>query len=84
MNKPGWLKDSIAKSNGYFSPRGDHLKSAKLTQEQIDAWNGTPAPAPAPEPEVEEVVEETAPAVEVTTVEVEAAPKKKKFFGKKK
>lgn len=83
MVKPKWLANAIAKADGYYSEKGEKLKSTKLTQEQIDEWNGT-TPAPAPEPEV---VEESAPAVEVTTVEVEEAPKPKKkkgFFGKKK
>ena len=35
MNKPGWLKDSIAKADGYYSPKGEKLKGVKLSQEQM-------------------------------------------------
>lgn len=38
--KKGYLKDSIAKADGYFTAKGEKLKGAKLTQEQQDAWNG--------------------------------------------
>lgn len=84
MVKPKWLANAIAKADGYYSEKGEKLKSSKLTEQQINEWNGT-TPAPAPEPEV--VAEESAPAVEVTTIEVDEAPKPKKkkgFFGKKK
>ena len=82
MVKPKWLANAIAKADGYYSEKGEKLKSIKLTEQQINEWNGT---TPAPEPEV--VAEESAPAVEVTTIEVDEAPKPKKkkgFFGKKK
>jgi len=63
INKSGWLKDAIAKENGYFSPKGEKLKGGRLTPEQIAEWNGTEAP----------VVEEQEPEQE----EKKAAPKKK-------
>jgi len=34
--KKGYLKDSIAKADGYFTAKGEKLKGAKLTQEQQD------------------------------------------------
>lgn len=66
MKKPGWLKNAIAKPNGYYSPKGELLKSKNLTQAECDEWNGVkapkpapkPAPAPAPEFVAEPVVEE--------------------------
>lgn len=64
MKKPGWLKDTIAKPNGYYTPKGELVKRKSLSKEEIDAWNGIeapkPAPAPAPAPEfvAEPVVEE--------------------------
>ena len=94
VTKPGWLKDSIAKVDGYYSPKGELLKSSKLSQEQVDAWNGvekkkrkaTKKKKPAVEqiveaPQEETVVEETsdAPNVSISEVEVEEAPKK--LFG---
>tara|TARA_B100000683_G_scaffold277722_1_gene338297 strand:+ start:5859 stop:6191 length:333 start_codon:yes stop_codon:yes gene_type:complete len=38
--KTGWLEDSIAKADGYYSPKGEKLKGASLTPEEIAAWNG--------------------------------------------
>jgi len=76
MKKVGYLRNAIAKSNGFYSPTGEKLKSQRLSDEFIAEWNGTKA---APAPKVEEVVEE------VTEEVVEEAPKpvaKKK--GKKK
>lgn len=55
--KTGWLEDSIAKPDGYYSPKGEKLKGASLTPEQIAEWNG-------------EVVEE-APGPMVVEVELE-------------
>ena len=55
--KTGWLEDSIAKADGYYSPKGEKLKGASLTPEEIAAWNG-------------EVVEE-APGPMVVEVELE-------------
>ena len=40
MKKTGYLKDSIAKADGYFSAKGEKLKGGTLTQAQQDAWNG--------------------------------------------
>ena len=39
MNKPSWLKHSIATKRGYETKSGELLKSSRLTQEQIDIWN---------------------------------------------
>ena len=57
-------KGAIPTKKGWVSAKGELLKSQRITQEQIDEWNGTsakPVPAPEPEPvieEVEEIVEE--------------------------
>lgn len=87
ITKPGWLKDSVAKIDGYYSPKGEKLKSASLTQAHCDEWNGVVKKKKAvKKPKVEEapvvqeeVVVETAdaPGVTTTTVEVEEAPKPK-------
>jgi len=55
--KTGYLKDSIAKANGYFTAKGEKLKGAKLTQEEQDAWNGVANKAADPVVEVQEEVE---------------------------
>lgn len=55
MNKPTWLKDAVAKADGYYSKKGEKLKGISLTPAQIAEWNGVKA-KPAPEPKVEEVV----------------------------
>ena len=79
MKKPSYLKDAIAKLDGYYTARGEKLKNVKLSQEQVDEWNGVAKKAaPAPAPVVEEVVvEEEAPVVE-------EAPKPKRSYKKKK
>jgi hypothetical protein len=79
MKKPGWLKNAIAKPNGYYSQKGELLKSKSLTQAECDEWNGVkakaPAPAPAPEPTPEPVVEPVAEEVETDeSVEEESTP----------
>ena len=92
VTKPGWLKDSVAKVDGYYSPKGELLKSSKLSQEQVDAWNGVKKKKrkakkkPAVE-QIEQVIEESveeapvAPSVSVTEVEVEEPKPRKKLFG---
>lgn len=54
MKRPGFLKDAIAKSDGYYSPKGEKLKSQKMSQEEQDAWNGVKKAAPKKAEEVEE------------------------------
>ena len=57
--KTGWLEDSIAKADGYYSPKGEKLKGASLTPEQIAEWNGEAIEEAAPvEMEVEVELEE--------------------------
>ena len=56
--KTGGLEDSIAKADGYYSPKGEKLKGASLTPEEIAAWNGEVVEAPVEEVEVEVVLEE--------------------------
>jgi hypothetical protein len=40
MTKPSWLRDAIAKENGYYSKKGELLKVAALTKAECDEWNG--------------------------------------------
>lgn len=54
MNKPSWLKDAIATPRGFVNKSGELLKARRMTQAQIDEFNGAKA---APAPHVEEVVE---------------------------
>jgi len=46
--KIGFLKKAIAKVDGYFSPKGEKLASARLTPEEVNAFNGTGKKAAAP------------------------------------
>lgn len=39
MNKPSWLKDAIAKDDGYYNAKGERLVSRKLSAEHIAEWN---------------------------------------------
>lgn len=82
IEKKGWLKEAEARTNGFFI-KGKKVKGAKLTQAEVDAWNGTAKKAtPAPEPAVEEVVVEEEEVV-VAEEPVEEAPAPKTFFKKK-
>lgn len=88
IKKSGWLKNGIATSQGIVDKKGKLLKSRKMTQEEIDAFNGVQKKAAAPKPAPKPVVEEPAPVVEVKEVEEAPAPKKttgkkKPFFGRK-
>jgi hypothetical protein len=72
-------KNAIPTPRGWVSPKGELLKSQRITQEQIDEWNGVVAPEPKP------VVEETVELEEIMVEEpevveepVEDAPKKSK------
>tara|TARA_B100000683_G_C12511220_1_gene560955 strand:- start:10745 stop:11053 length:309 start_codon:yes stop_codon:yes gene_type:complete len=56
VNKPGWLADSVARADGYYSPKGEKLKGEMLTPEQVAEWNGEAAPV-AEEPKVEMILE---------------------------
>lgn len=56
MRKPNWLKYAVATRTGYWTPDlKEKLKSQRLTQEQIDAWNGVPV-----------AVEDTAEKADIT------------------
>jgi len=77
IEKKGWLKNAEARTNGFYI-NGKKEKGARLTQAEVDAWNGVKA-KPAPAPVVEEVVIEEA-VVEEAVVE----EKPKTFFKKKK
>ena len=81
IKKSGWLKNGTATSQGIVDKKGKLLKSRKMTQEEIDTFNGVKKAAPAPKP----VVEEPAPVVEVEEVEApkKVARKKKSIFGDK-
>lgn len=65
IHKPKWLAKTTATPRGY-EVDGELLKAARLTQQQIDEWNGTTS-TPAqemlteadPEPVVEEDVDST-------------------------
>jgi len=95
MKKPGWLKDAVATENGYVSPKGELLKSAKLSQAHIDEWNGVEKKEEAPvihametntieeNTEIEIVIEEEAPVAEEAAVEQPAQEEKKGFFSRK-
>lgn len=74
--KIGFLKKAIAKIDGYFSPKGEKLVSARLTPAEVDAFNGVAkkkaAPAKAakaPKTKAAAAVV-AAPAVEVVEQEV--------------
>jgi hypothetical protein len=63
ITPPSWAKNAVPTPNGWQDPRsGELLKSQRIGQADIDAYNGVTAPAPAP----------VAPApAPVATVEIE-------------
>lgn len=79
--KGGALKNAIAKQGGFYSVKGEKLKSAKLTQAEIDEWNGVKPVAVAKEEKVIED-EEIQPMLEAAAEDLEevitTAKKKKK------
>lgn len=62
ITPPSWAKNAVPTPNGWQDPRsGELLKSQRIGQADIDAYNGVTAPAPvAPAPvatvEIEEEV----------------------------
>lgn len=86
MSRPNWLRDAIAKNDGYYSPRGEKLKAVRLTDAQVASWNGTDLPKkkeePTAEPQIEAVaVEENVtppPVVSEEVVKEKPTPKKRK------
>lgn len=65
--KIGFLKKAVAKADGYYSHKDKKLVSARLTPEEVAAFNGAgkkKAVAKAPKPPKVKVVE-VAPVVEV-------------------
>lgn len=77
MTKPTWLKDAIAKEDGYYSTTGERLKVARLSAGQIAEWNGVKPAKPAPAVEVTEV-EEPAEETVVEKLVKKVSRKKKK------
>ena len=70
MKKPSYLKDAIATADGYISAKGEMLKRRKMTQDEMDAWNGVEKKKKKKnkKPAVVEVAE----TVEVTETETES------------
>ena len=62
VNKPGWLANSIAHPDGYYTVDGEKLKGVMLAPQQVEDWNSdapemppmpeavAPAPMETPEP----------------------------------
>ena len=72
MKKPSYLKDAIAKVDGFYSAKGEKLKSQILSEEFCNEWNGVKKAAPK---KAEPVVEE-APVEEVKETVVQKLTKK--------
>ena len=73
-------KNAIPTLKGWVSPKGELLKVQKITQAQIDEWNGVSAPEPVVEEtiQLEEVMIEEVVAEE-PVVEVVKSKKKRRF-----
>lgn len=83
MLKPG-PKGAIPTLRGWVHPQtGELLKSQRITQEQLNEWNGMqmlaePAPVVEPEVTMDEVVEGDEVELILDTVQEVPKPKKKK------
>ena len=51
MKKAGWLKDGIATPRGIVTAHGETLKRRKMSEAQINEWNGFEKKTVAPKPE---------------------------------
>ena len=51
MKKAGWLKDGIATPRGIVTAHGEMLKRRKMSEAQINEWNGFEKKTIAPKPE---------------------------------
>ena len=71
--KPGYLKNAIAKLDGYYTVKGEKLNNTILSQAYCDEWNGVEVvvPTKTKKPKKEKVVEATEPEVEVEATEPE-------------
>ena len=48
IKPPSWAKNAVPTPNGWQDPRsGELLKSQRIAQADIDAYNGVTAPAPS-------------------------------------
>lgn len=80
IEAPKFCKDAVPSLQGWrHATTGELLKSQRISQGDIDAWNAAKAPAPepkkaapAPQPVVVEVTEE--PVLEIQEPEVAPAP----------
>ena len=52
-------KNAVPTLRGWVAPNGELLKVQRITQEQIDEWNGTSVKTPTPVVETAEVVVES-------------------------
>lgn len=78
-------KNATPTLKGWVSPKGELLKAQKITQAEIDEWNGVSVKDDTPVVEAAEVVveaqDEESPEVEAEVVEEVVEPKKKRRFG---
>jgi len=51
MKKAGWVKDGIATPRGIVTAHGEMLKRRKMSEAQINEWNGFEKKTIAPKPE---------------------------------
>lgn len=72
VQKPGWLADSIAHPDGYYTADGEKLKGVMLTPQQVDDWNSdAPMEAPVKVKAAPAPMETPAPATAMSTAEAQ-------------
>lgn len=77
-------KNAVPTLRGWVSPKGELLKAQKISQAEIDEWNGVSVKNDASVVEAAEVVvesqDEESPEVEAEVVEEVVEPKKSRRF----
>lgn len=83
MKKESWLvkAGAVAKNDGFYSPKGELLKKARLTDAEVNEWNGV---KPAKKAEPAQVIEEEKPSVEEVESIIEKVVKKVRGKGSRK
>lgn len=75
MKKESWLvkAGAVAKADGFYTPKGERLKKANLTEAEVAEWNGVAVPV---EVVVEAAAEEVIAEIEKEETIIEKVIKK--------
>jgi len=54
-----WLKNTVARKDGFYTKSGEKLKGMKLDQEFCDKWNGVKTASDSPKENTKKVSKKT-------------------------